>query len=290
MAQDKKIAFLGTGIMGSRMAHHLLKAGYALTVWNRDTTKAEPLQRAGARVAKTAPEAVGQADIVITMLADPSAVEQVALGAEGFLAAMPEHALWIDCSTVDPEFAQYAHEAAQHHGVRMLDAPVAGSKPQAAEAKLSIFVGGREGDFAEARPVLETMGQKVMHLGDAGAGAAFKMLVNNMLGQAMLAFAETVHLGEAMGFSREMLLERLPQLPVAAPFLKSKAAKLKEEDSDTQFPLALMYKDLHLVNHTAYPHQQPMAAAKLAESLYAQATQAGYGEGDFSDIFYFLGR
>lgn len=273
MLNIMQIAFLGLGIMGRRMAQNLL-AGYpTLRVWNRSPEPRQALADAGAQVADTPAAAVQNADVVITMLAHPEAVAEVAWGEGGFLPHVPAGALWMDCSTVNPSFIQQAAQQAQAHGVRLIDAPVAGSKPQAEAAQLAFLVGGAEADVNQARPLMEQMGRNVLHVGPLGHGGSLKMLVNAMLAQSMVMFAEAVQLGERMGLDRTFLLDTLPQLPVAAPFLQAKAEKIKAGDYDAQFPLALMHKDLHLAALTAYEQGQPLYLANLAKELYADAAR-----------------
>ena len=282
------VTFIGLGIMGSRMAQNLLKNDVALTVYNRSSEPAQALQKQGARVATSASEAVREADVVFTMLASPDVVEQVVTGSEGVLSAMPEGARWVDCSTVNPSFSRAAHRIAQQHQVRFLDAPVAGTKPQAEHAELVFFVGGEKSDLDTVEPLLHYMGQKVMHVGEVSKGTSFKMLVNALLAQSMLLFSETLLLGEKMGLSKDFLLNTLPNLAVSAPFTKAKAEMIRNDDYEVQFPLELMYKDLHLAALTAYEHQQPLYLANLAKEMYARATQSGLGREDFAAVHRWL--
>lgn len=285
-----KIAFLGLGIMGRRMAARLLAQGHDLTVYNRTPEAASALREQGAAVAGHPADAVREAEVVFTMLADPEAVAALAFGEHGFLGALPAGALWIDCSTVNPAFSRQEAAQAQSCGVRFLDAPVAGSAPQAEQGALTFFVGGDAADLETVRPLLEILGRKIIHAGPNGQGTGLKMLVNMLLGQAMLAFAEALALGRGLGFDAEFLLQLLPQLPVAAPFIQAKAERIGRQDFSAQFPLEHMHKDLHLAGLTAYETKQPLPLTQLAKELYAQARAAGYGRQDFSAISEFLQR
>ena len=282
------ITFLGLGIMGSRMALNLLKNHVNLTVWNRTPAAMEPLMAAGAKSANTAAEAVRDADLVISMLAKPEAVEAVMLGEEGALRHMKKGSLWMDSSTVNPSFSRMCAGQANANEVRFIDAPVAGTLPQAAGAELIFFVGGNEADVELAKPLMEVMGKKVMHIGENGMGSSFKMLVNSMLAQSMLIFSEAVLLGEKMGLDTEFLLNTLPNLAVAAPFTKAKAEMLRNDDYGVMFPLELMQKDLHLAALTAYELGQAMPFANAAKERYADAVQAGLGRLDFAAIHQYL--
>lgn len=283
-----KVAFIGLGIMGSRMAHNLLKNGIDLTVANRSPEPLAALSAAGATTADTYAAAVADADVVITMLSRPEAVTAVVTGPEGCLAHMKKGALWMDCSTINPSFSLASHQAAQASGVRYLEAPVAGTLPQAEQGILVFFAGGATVDLEVVRPLMEHMGSKILHIGEMGQGSGFKMLVNLMLAQSMVVFSETVLLGEKMGLSRDFLLNALPGLVVSAPFTKFKAEMIRENEYGVQFPLELMHKDLHLAALTAYEHEQPLYLGNLAKELYADASKQGLGRLDFAAIHQFL--
>ena len=280
-----KVAFIGLGIMGSRMAHNLLKNGVELIVANRSQAAVEELVAAGAKGASYN-EAVSDVDVVISMLSTPEVVEHIFFGPEGALSAMKEDTIWLDASTVNPSFSLRAASAAQESGVRFLGAPVAGTKPHAENAELVFFVGGAKEDLKEVEGLLDYMGKKVMYVGEeANKGAAFKMLVNSLLAQSMLVFAETVHLGEKMGLDKDFLLNSLPNLVVSAPFTKFKAEMIRNDDYSVQFPLEWMQKDLHLVTTTAYEYDQPLYMANVAKEIYNTAKKMGLSREDFADIY-----
>lgn len=283
-----KIAFIGLGIMGRRMATNLLGDDVELIVYNRSQAPAAALGDLGAKIAASAADAACDANIIFTMLANPEAVAEVAFGERGFLSAMKPGSLWVDCSTVNPSFTLQEAEAARAAGGRFLDAPVAGSAPQAERGELVFFVGGDPQDLRAAQPLIELMGNKLIHVGETGCGTGLKMLVNSLLAQSMAVFAETIALGEKMGMPRDFLLDTLPKLPVSAPFLKAKAEMIRVSDYGAQFPLELMHKDLHLAALTAYEHGQPLPLANLAKELYAAAHSEGLGREDFAAIYEYL--
>lgn len=275
--------------MGSRMAQNLVKNGVELTVTNRSATPVEQLVAAGAKGAESYQEAVQGADIVFTMLANPSVVDEVAFGAAGFVSHMPADALWVDCSTNNPSFATAMASRAEAAGIRYLEAPVAGTKPHAQNAELVIFAGGAAEHLAQAQPLLDFMSKKTVHVGEVGKGSALKMLVNGMLAQSMIVFSEAVLLGEKMGLDRDFLLNFLPKTAVAPPFTAFKASMIKEGNYEVQFPLELMQKDLHLLSQTAYELGHPMYLANLAKELFALAKAKGLGRLDFGAIHEALG-
>ena len=283
-----KITFIGLGIMGREMASHLIKNDIHLTVYNRTKRTNNLFLKQGVIIADSPEKAVENADVVFSMLSTPEAVEEVFFGKRHVLNSMKENAIWVDCSTVNPSFSLKAFQRAKSHGVRFLDAPVAGSKPQAQKAELVFFVGGEEKNILEVEPYLDMMGKKVLRIGETGKGSAFKMLVNIMLAQSMLIFSEAVLFGEKMGLSKDFLLNILPNLVVSAPFTKFKANAIKDDSYDVQFPLEWMHKDLHLATLTAYEANQPLYLANLTKELFAEAKNKGMGRLDFSAIYKYL--
>lgn len=274
--------------MGSRMAANLLKAGHTLVVHNRTRAKAGDLILAGAGWAKTPADAARDADVLITMLADPTAVAEMAEGPGGIFEGLREGAIWIDCSTVNPSFSLLEAAQAGGLGARFLDAPAAGTTGPAERGELTFLVGGEAEDLEACRPLFEAMGKKIIHAGGHGAGAGFKMLFNMLLGQAMAAFAEALVLGEEMGVDRERLLDILLEAPVVPPAMAGKRSKIEQSDWKADFPLKWMRKDLHLARQTAYEHNVAMPMTAAAEEVFAMGMRQGIGEQDFSAIYRLL--
>jgi len=286
-----QIAFLGLGIMGSRMAANLLRAGYGLAAWNRTPGKAGGLAELGGFIADSPVECVtagGGADVVITMLSTPEVVEEIALGEQGFLPELRAGSLWIDSSTVDPVFSRRMAASAAARGVRFIDAPVTGSKEAAEKGQLRFLVGAALGDLAEARPLFERMGAAVVHAGEQGMGASIKLVFNLMAAQAMLAYAEGLALGEALGFSREKLLELTIGSPQVAPLMGTKREKIASRQYDADFPMRWMQKDLHLAAQTGYEQGVALPQTNTAKEVYRLAMRAGLAESDFSAVVKFL--
>lgn len=283
-----ELAFIGLGIMGSRMAANLLKNNKTLTVFNRSTTPIQEIVTQGAVAADSYRNAVKDADVVFTMLASPEVVEKVAFSEKGFVAAMKKNSIWVDCSTVNPSFSRKSFLMAKESGIRFMDAPVSGTKPNAENADLTFFVGAEKSDLDVVESLLKDMGQKITHVGEPGKGTALKMLVNSLLAQSMLMLSENILLGEKLGFSRDFLLDVLPKMSVCAPFTQAKAEMIRKDDFEVQFPLEWMHKDLHLAALTAYEEGQPLPLANLAKEIYAAAKQDGLGRKDFSAIYQFM--
>ena len=286
-----KIGFIGLGIMGSRMAANLQKKSHALVVFNRTREKAESLVAGGATWAGSPAALASQVEVIFTMLAHPEAVEEAALGKEGFLSRLAPGQLWTDCSTVNPSFSRKIAAEAHAHNIRFLGAPVTGSKTEAALGKLVFWIGGEAADLEACRPVLECMGNRIVHAGGSGMGAALNMVMNQFLGTVMAAFAEGLILGESLGLPREVLFGSVLGGPAAAPFLAFKRERIEKGKYDpADFPLRWLQKDLHLAAVSAYEIGAAMPLTNVAKEIYRLAIRDGRGGEDFSAIYDYLAR
>jgi 3-hydroxyisobutyrate dehydrogenase-like beta-hydroxyacid dehydrogenase len=283
-----KIGFIGLGIMGSRMAANLQKHGYALVLFNRTAAKAKTLLGRCGTLADSPANLAEQVGILFTMLADPTAVEEAALGDNGFLDHLQQHSVWVDCSSVNPSFSKRMAAEAARRNIRFVDAPVTGSAVPAAEAKLTFWVGAEPADLERIRPLLLCMGNKIVHTGEHGAGTSVKMVVNLLLGNAMAAFAEGIALGQGLGISRDVLLNSLLGTPAVAPFLGLKREKIETRNYEADFPLRWQQKDLHLASVSAFESGVAMPVTNAAKELYRLAMRAGHGAQDFSAIYDYL--
>jgi len=286
-----KIGFIGLGIMGSRMAANLQQCGHSLVIHNRTPQKAEPLLTKGAEWADSAADLAPKVEVLFTMLAHPEAVREAALGENGFLSRLAPGRLWVDCSTVNPSFSRSMAAETQARRIRFLDAPVTGSKEQAATGKLVFWVGGESFDLEACRPVLECMGNRIVHAGGQGMGASLKMVMNQLLGTVMAAFAEGLSLGQSLGLSRDVLFEALLNGPVAAPLLAAKRNRIENGDyEEPDFPLQWLQKDLHLASVSAYETGTAMPLTNVAKEIYCLAVRQGNGEKDISAICGYLAQ
>lgn len=283
-----KIGFIGLGIMGSRMAANLQKHGYALVLFNRSPSKAEALLGPCGTLSYSPAKLAQQVDILFTMLATPSAVEETALGDNGFLDHLRPQSAWIDCSSVNPSFSKKMADAAAARQVHFVDAPVTGSAGPAAEGKLTFWVGADPAALERIRPLLFCMGNRIVHTGGNGTGTSMKMVVNLLLGNAMAAFAEGIALGQGLGISRKTLLDSLLGTPAVAPFLASKRKNIESGNYEAEFPLRWMQKDLHLAAESAYESGVAMPVTNAAKELYRLAMMEGHALQDFSAICRYL--
>jgi 3-hydroxyisobutyrate dehydrogenase-like beta-hydroxyacid dehydrogenase len=274
-----KVAFVGIGKMGLPMAGNLIRAGHDVTVFNRTPERCDPLRDDGATVATSAAEAVREAEVLVTMLADPIAVEDQILADEPVLADAPDGLVWLEMSTIGPTAARRFAARASGAGVEMLDAPVSGSVTVAEAAALVAMVGGPAAALERARPVLEAMTKAHFHLGGSGAGAAMKLAVNVMIASATVAISEALTLAEAAGIERADAYEVIAAGALASPFVEyKKAAFLDPDGVPPAFALDLMRKDLRLALEQADAAGLPLLGAGAAADVMTLA--AGLEGGD----------
>jgi 3-hydroxyisobutyrate dehydrogenase-like beta-hydroxyacid dehydrogenase len=276
-----KIAFLGLGEMGAPMASRLLRAGHELTVWNRTPERAAPLAERGAIAAATPAATAAGADFIITMLATPDALEQVVFGDRGLAGALGAGQVLIDMSTVG--LAAIRSVAARlPPGVPLVDAPVRGSVPQATDGRLEVFVGAGDEDFARIRPILEALGA-VRHVGGPGSGAAMKLVVNLVLGVAIVTMGEALALGGSLALPRGMLLDVLADSPIG-PIVKGKRALVESGRYPPSFKLRHAEKDLRLVADAAASAGRELKVAHAARAWLDEAASRGAADLDFAAV------
>ena len=280
----KTISYLGLGTMGSSMAANVLKAGYELTVWNRSTEKCEPFARKGARVAKTPADAARDVDLVMYMLSNDQAVEEVVFGAEGILSGIKEGQIAIDMSTVLPATSLREREAYAKRGVDFLDAPVFGSKNESAEAKLWIMAAGNKAVFEKVKPVLEHLGQTVHYFGKNGNATAMKLVGNLIVALEMEALAEGLVLAQKAGLDLNTAMEVVKVADFRSPLLVSNGQNILKRDFATSFALELMLKDAGLIEKFAKSLASPIPALRVAEKNLESAVALGFGQENASAL------
>jgi 3-hydroxyisobutyrate dehydrogenase-like beta-hydroxyacid dehydrogenase len=279
------IGFIGLGHMGSHMAPRLIKAGYQLTVYDRTREKAQAI--AGATVAQTPREAAAQSDVVISIVTDDAALEEVMSGPDSVLAGTHAGSVIIDMSTVSPRASRRLFQATRAKGVAMIDAAVSGSVPQVDQGNLVIFVGGEQETYERCKPILGILGQNSFYMGPGGMGTTMKLVVNTLLGLGMQALAEAIALGEKAGLSKDVLLDVLGQTAVLTPGQKSKLDNVKRGQYPTQFALSLQHKDLRLIINEADEISVPMPTTAVALQMYTAALTKE-GDADFSILIKFM--
>ncbi|MDB5504465.1 MAG: 3-hydroxyisobutyrate dehydrogenase [Tardiphaga sp.] len=286
------IAFIGLGNMGGPMAANLVKAGHTVHGFDLTPTSCEQAKADGVAIAAKATDAVKNADVVVTML--PAGKHVVSVWSE-IVPAVGKGTLMIDCSTIDVESARKSHELAAAHHLPSVDAPVSGGTGGAKGGTLTFMAGGDVKAFAAAKPILEAMGKKIVHCGDAGAGQAAKICNNMILGISMIGVSEAFVLAEKLGLSHQALFDvastssgqcwsLTSYCPVPGPVPTSPS----NNDYKPGFAAALMLKDLRLSQEAAKAAGAVTPLGAHAESIYESFDKAGHGGTDFSGIIHQL--
>ena len=271
--------------MGAGMASRVLTAGFPLAVYNRNPDKTAPFARAGAYVARTPRDTAARADIIITMLADDNASRAVWLDKDsGALAGAAPGTWLVESSTASVQWIHELAAAAKKHECELLDAPVTGSKPQAASGELLFLVGGSAEALAAVRPVLAVMSRDILHLGPIGSGATLKLINNFLCGVQAASVAEALALVNASGLDREKSVAMLAAGAPGSPLLKVITTRAAANDFTPNFVLRLMAKDLTYAREEGARHGIAMNTATPAIADFEKAIAAGYGEKDFSAV------
>ncbi len=281
----ERIGFLGLGIMGSRMAANVARAGFPLSVCTHTPGKAERwASEHGARSCATPAELARASDIVVSMVVDGEQVADVLLGEDGVLQGAHAGLLCVDCSTIAPADTRRIGAALGARGVRMLDAPVTGSSPRAQEGTLTIMVGGEGDDFARAEPLLQAMGSLIVRVGELGQEEMLK-LINNALGAAnAAALAEALLLARATGVDLDAFIEVTSAGSGASAQMQLKSQPMREHDYTTLFKTAHLLKDVRLCLEESQAAGVPFPSAAHARGLLVASMGRGHGEDDYAAI------
>lgn len=279
------VGIAGLGRMGHPIAANILEAGFPTIVWNRTRDKAADLLARGAIWAENPAAMTQTADIVLSSLADPLAVDSVYFGPDGLLDHVRSGTVLVDLSTGSPALARRIAGAARERGAAFLDAPVAGSIKAATDGQLGIMVGGDRAAFERCQAVFATIGKAAFYLGESGNGATMKLVSNAILATMVQALAEGVALGEKAGLDPADIFSVLGTSSAAAPVVAAKAATVTERAYlPAAFTLALMQKDLWLVLGLANELQVPMPATAIAHDMVLAANATGKSGLDFSAV------
>ncbi|WP_198348212.1 NAD(P)-dependent oxidoreductase [Plantactinospora sp. KBS50] len=281
-----RIGFLGLGNMGAPMARRLVEAGHDVVVWNRSTARTRPLVAAGARAAATPAAAVADREVVVTMLADPAAVEAVFFGADGAAAHLAPGSLVVEMSTIGRDAVLRLRDSLPAE-VRLVDAPVVGSVPQATGGQLRILLGGTPADVEAAGPALAAFGN-TRHVGPLGCGAALKLVLNTSTISLFVLVGEALALADQLGLDPAETIEGLGATGMA-PFLARIGDRIDDRDVPTYFGLGLAHKDLELAlaaaDGSGRPPRHLLAGGR---DQLAAAVRAGMAGRDVSTVIHLL--
>jgi 3-hydroxyisobutyrate dehydrogenase len=274
----EQVGFIGLGIMGQGMARNILKAGFPLTVWNRTTSKMQPLVEAGAQAADSPAEMARQCDIIVICVSDTPDVEAVMLSEDGVLVGVKAGSVVIDCSTISPVVTRHLSEKLATKGATMLDAPVSGGSEGAAQGTLSIMVGGEAEAFARVLPVLEAMGKKITHVGaSSGAGQTVKLVNQILVASTMLGLGEALLFAQAGGVDLQKTLEAVSAGAAGSWTLSNRGPQVIRRDFRPGFMIDLQQKDVRLILEAADQLGVPLPGTALVHQLYSTLQRRGLG-------------
>jgi 3-hydroxyisobutyrate dehydrogenase-like beta-hydroxyacid dehydrogenase len=284
-AGGDRIGFVGLGIMGSRQAANLARAGYELTVFNRTRATAQAwVAEHGGSVADS-PAAVGAAsDVVISMVVDGDQVREVLLGEQGVAQGAAPGTLCVDMSTIAPAQTRAIGADLAQRGLRMLDAPVTGSAPRAQDGTLTIMAGGAAEDYARAEPLLRVMGELVLHVGALGQGEMVKVINNSVAAANAATVGEALIVGQRTGVDLDALVQVMAKGSGGSTMLELKAAPMRDHDYTTLFKLEHMLKDVRLCLEEGQSADAPFAAAAHARDVLVAAMARGHADDDFAAL------
>ena len=272
-----KIAFLGLGAMGSRMATNLLKAGHEVTVWNLSLEPTKPLVAAGARAAASPRAAAEGNEFVVTMVTNDEASRQVWLNAtNGALLGLRPGAIAIECSTLTPTWVRELAGAMSQVGIHLLDAPVSGSTPQAERAELVFLVGGEGKYLQRAEPVLKALGSAIRHAGPVGCGAFAKLATNALMGVQIAALAELIGMLNTQQVAPKPILDAVSATAMWNPHLTRDAQSMLTGNFEPQFPVRLLEKDLGYTVQTG-GGAAAMPTVSAVRSVFQKALDENFG-------------
>jgi 3-hydroxyisobutyrate dehydrogenase len=274
---SERVGFIGLGIMGRGMSRNLLKAGFALRVWNRTASRVDELVAEGASAATSPADVAAQSDVIITCVSDTPDVEAVILGEQGVAAGASPGALVIDMSTISPQATVAIAERLAGRDVHMLDAPISGGSEGAARGTLSIMVGGDAADVERAMPVFQAMGKTITHVGDHGAGQTVKLVNQILVVGNMLAAAEALLFAQAGGVDLQKALAAVVGGAAGSWMLSNRGPQVLNRDWRPGFTIDLQQKDVRLVLSAADKLGVPLPGTALIFQLYRTLQAQGLG-------------
>jgi len=282
------IGLIGLGRMGTAVAERLRERGREVVAWDRDSARVAAAAAGGTLAAAGPREVAERADTVLSIITEDTGARQLWEGAEGFLQARLSGKLFIEMSTLQPMTVRTLHGIALARGAAFVDSPVLGTIPSAVQGKLVALVGGREEDVARARGVLSDLAARVEHVGPAGAGAAMKLVVNNMMGCYIQVLSESLMLGRSQGLPLDRMIEIIGGSVNASGWFQMKKPALLGARNDVTLDIRTLRKDILSVLATAALGGVPTPAAAATAASLSAAVHAGAGERDIAELVAFL--
>jgi 3-hydroxyisobutyrate dehydrogenase-like beta-hydroxyacid dehydrogenase len=281
----KNVAFIGTGLMGKPMAMNILRKGFPLIVYNRSKDKTKELVENGAQLANTPRDAAERSDIVITMVSNIEAVDEVLSGKDGIISALNDKKIYINTSTITPDASREFEKIVKTTGAKMLEAPVVGTTTVAEKGELTIIVGGDPRVLDDVREILHAFGKFIFHTGEIGSACGMKLVVNHFIAGMIALLAEGLQLSNKLGIDPSVFSNVINTSAVKSPVYDVRAPKMMARDYTTQFSTKLLIKDLNYITRTAEKVGAIMPVHSLVRDLYSLIASRGYNDKDFSVIY-----
>ena len=280
----QSIGFIGLGIMGQPMALNLIRNGFKVSAWNRTRSKADAVEKAGGQITPTPAEAVRDADVVIMIVSDSAAVQEVVAGKGGILEALRPGMIVVDCSTISPEVSRKLAAQAASRGASWLDAPVTGSKHGAEKGDLTFMIGGDQEALERVMPVLKALGKKHIYCGAQSLGLSAKLVQNAIQSTMVEIFSEGFVMAVKAGVKPQTMMEIIQSSLARSALIDFKAPFVFKGDFTPYFPLKLMHKDLGLTMEAAYALNVPMPIAAAVKEVYGAVRAKGKGDLDYAAV------
>jgi 3-hydroxyisobutyrate dehydrogenase-like beta-hydroxyacid dehydrogenase len=279
------LGFVGLGVMGSEMVNRLLSKGHSVIGYNRTRAKADWLIKKAMKWADSPKAVAASVDVIFSMVTNSTALQAIVEGPDGILAGLTPGKIYVDISTVSPEYSRSVAEKIRAKGADMVDAPVSGSVITLQEGKLSVMVGGRKSTFDKIKPLLEDIGPKVTYVGDNGLALVLKIACNLSLAVQMLAFSEGVLLAEKSGIPRGIAVDVLANSAIASPMIKYRGPFVLNLPDEAWFNVNMMQKDMLLALELGRKLDVPMPSTAITNEFLTAARGMGLVEKDFAVVF-----
>lgn len=282
-----RVGLIGTGIMGKAIAVRLLNTGHKLTVYNRTREKAESLKNLGAIIADSPKKVAEASDLILTIVKDANAVEEVAFGNDGIVYGKHDNLTVADVSTINPVSSRAIAKKFMEHKITMLDTPVMGGPPLAEKGELVVMVGGNRETYEKHKEIFDVIGNKTFYLGENGAAHAMKLALNLQIAMLALALSEGITLVRGAGLDPELFLQILNSTYFKTGMSERKGPKMIKGNFEATFTLKMMMKDLDTINDAAKAFNLSLPMASLADKIYRDAAD-NFGELDYTGILAFI--
>lgn len=282
------VGIIGTGLLGSAIARRIATSGHNVHAYNRTRQKAESLEKSGIVIEDSPTELAKKCDVVITIVKDVQAIEEVSFGKNGIVNGKHKGLVVADMSTISPISSRKIAKKFSDNGISMIDAPVMGGPSLAEKGKMTIMVGGKKETYQKCKSVLDLIGEKTFHLGENGSGHAMKLAMNSQIAILALSISEGIILAKKSGLDPLTFLEVLNSTYFKTGMSVNKGPKMVKGEFEPSFFLKMMQKDLDEIDYTAKKCGANMPMSRLANQIYQKAINEGFGDIDYTGILAYL--